>query len=77
MGDGISKITDISKVENRGVINLEGIGKKVGGGTKVYDEIKNSKIPAVVIPGLHDRIESMDKRFNALFSHIASSYNFV
>jgi len=72
MGDGISKITDISKVENRGVINLEGIGKKVGGGTKVYDEIKNSKIPAVVIPGLHDKIESMDKRFNALFSHIAS-----
>ncbi|CAF30198.1 methanogenesis marker 12 protein [Methanococcus maripaludis] len=72
MGDGIDKITDIKRVENRGVINLEGIGKKIGGGTKVYDEIKSSNIPAIVIPGLHNGVKSMDKRFNALFSHIAS-----
>ncbi|ABR55443.1 conserved hypothetical protein [Methanococcus vannielii SB] len=72
MGDGINKITDISRVKNRGVRNLEGIGKKIGGGTKVYDEIKESKIPAVVIPGLHKGIDCMDKRFNALFSHTAS-----
>ncbi|MCS3922792.1 putative methanogenesis marker protein 12 [Methanococcus voltae PS] len=72
MGDGINKITDIQKVSNRGVLNLEGIGEKVGGGTIVYDEIKDSGIPAVLIPGLHKNVASMDKRFNALYSHIAS-----
>jgi putative methanogenesis marker protein 12 len=72
MGDGINKILPIEKVENRGVVNIEGIGEKVGGGTKVYDEIKNANIPAVVIPGLHRGIECMDERFKALYSHIAS-----
>jgi putative methanogenesis marker protein 12 len=53
MGDGISKITPISKVENRGVISQKGAGVHVGGGTNVYDAIASSGIPAVVIPGIH------------------------
>lgn len=53
MGDGISKITPIDKVENRGIISREGAGVHIGGGTNVYDAIASSGIPAVVIPGIH------------------------
>ncbi|CAB3287693.1 conserved protein of unknown function [Methanocaldococcus lauensis] len=72
MGDGINKILPIEKVKNRGVLSIEGAGEKVGGGTKVYDEIKESNIPTVVIPGLHRGIKCLDRRFKALYSHIAS-----
>ncbi len=70
MGDGISAVTDIEKVENRGVISREGAGKHIGGGTRVYDEIRESDLPAVVIPGLH-RGSPTDPRFKA-YSHQAS-----
>ncbi len=70
MGDGISAITDIRNVNNRGVISREGAGKHIGGGTRVYDEIKESGLPAVVIPGLH-RASPTDPRFKA-YSHQAS-----
>ncbi|PKL61134.1 MAG: methanogenesis marker 12 protein [Methanomicrobiales archaeon HGW-Methanomicrobiales-2] len=70
MGDGIPAITDIRKVQNRGVISREGAGKHIGGGTRVYDEIKGSGLPAVVIPGLH-RASPTDPRFKA-YSHQAS-----
>jgi putative methanogenesis marker protein 12 len=53
MGDGISSITPIEKVKNRGVISREGAGVHVGGGTNVYDAIAESGLPAVVIPGIH------------------------
>jgi len=53
MGDGISKITPIANVENRGVISREGAGVHIGGGTNVFDAIASSGIPAVVIPGIH------------------------
>ncbi|ENN96098.1 hypothetical protein J422_04503 [Methanocaldococcus villosus KIN24-T80] len=72
MGDGINKILPIDKVKNRGVKSLEGAGEKIGGGTKVFDEIKESSLPAIVLPGLHRDIECLDERFRALFSHIAS-----
>ncbi|WP_423792704.1 methanogenesis marker 12 protein [Methanocaldococcus indicus] len=72
MGDGINKILPIERVKNRGVLSIEGAGKKIGGGTKVYDEIKNSNIPTIVIPGLHRGIECLDRRFRALYSHISS-----
>ncbi len=72
MGDGLDKITDINKVEDRGVLRKT-TGAFVGGGTKVYDEINNSKLKAVVIPGLHREISALDPRFRALYSHCASS----
>jgi putative methanogenesis marker protein 12 len=53
MGDGISKITPIEKVENRGIISQEGAGVHIGGGTNVYDAIAASGMPAIVIPGIH------------------------
>jgi putative methanogenesis marker protein 12 len=70
MGDGIDKITPIDQVHNRGIISRHGAGLHVGGGTRVFDTIKNSGIPAVVIPGLH-RVNTPDHRFN-IFSHGAS-----
>lgn len=53
MGDGISEITPIGKVKDRGIISREGAGVHIGGGTNVYDAIASSGIPAVVIPGIH------------------------
>jgi putative methanogenesis marker protein 12 len=70
MGDGISSITSIDKVKNRGIISREGAGKHIGGGTKVFDEIKKSGIPAIVIPGLH-RNSPTDPRFK-VYSHQTS-----
>jgi putative methanogenesis marker protein 12 len=70
MGDGISAITSIGKVKNRGVVSREGAGEHIGGGTKVYDEVAGSGVPAVVIPGIH-RGSPTDPRFKA-YSHQTS-----
>lgn len=70
MGDGITSITSIDKVQNRGIISREGAGKHIGGGTKVYDEIARSGIPAIVIPGIH-RGSPTDPRFK-VYSHQTS-----
>jgi putative methanogenesis marker protein 12 len=70
MGDGITSITSIGKVRNRGIISREGAGKHIGGGTKVFDEVAKSGIPAIVIPGLH-RGSPTDPRFK-VYSHQTS-----
>lgn len=70
MGDNFSKITNIRKVKNRGIVSRDGAGKHIGGGTKVFDEIAGSGIPAIVIPGLH-RGSPTDTRFKA-YSHQSS-----
>ncbi len=73
MGDGISKITPLEKVKNRGILSIEGAGKVTGGGTAVYEEIEKSGIPTVLIPGLHQNTPCMDSRFRAAYSHHASA----
>lgn len=73
MGDALNAITPIEKVENRGIIAMGGAGKVTGGGTAVYDEIENSGIPTVVIPGIHKNTPRLDERFKAAYSHLASS----
>ncbi len=70
MGDGISAITPIERVRNRGVVSREGAGEHIGGGTRVFDVMAESGIPTVVIPGLH-RSSSTDPRFKA-YSHQTS-----
>ncbi len=70
MGDNISAITDIRKVKGRGIVSRDGAGKHIGGGTRVYDEVEASGIPAIVIPGLH-RGSPTDPRFKA-YSHQTS-----
>jgi putative methanogenesis marker protein 12 len=70
MGDNFSQITSIHKIKNRGLVSRDGAGKHIGGGTRVFDEVKKSGVPAVVIPGLH-RGSPTDPRFRA-YSHQAS-----
>ncbi len=70
MGDGFSTIKDIKKVRNRGVRN-EKAGSIVGGGTRVFDTIKDTGIPTILIPGIHAGSEKIDRRMK-FFSHCAS-----
>lgn len=70
MGDGFSEIKDLRKLEGRGLQSTEGAGKKTGGGTRVFDAIRNSGIPAVAIPGLHAK-SKVDPRMK-VFSHLTS-----
>jgi len=70
MGDNFSKITPVERLKNRGVVSRDGAGKHIGGGTKVFDEVKKSGLPAVAIPGLH-RGSPTDPRFKA-YSHQSS-----
>ncbi|MGP8337969.1 MAG: methanogenesis marker 12 protein, partial [Methanosarcinaceae archaeon] len=70
MGDGITAIEDINSVEMRGVQSIEGAGKKTGGGARVFDAVKNSGIPAILIPGIHSKSHT-DPRMN-VFSHSTS-----
>ncbi len=73
MGDGITEITPIEKVKNRGILSIEGAGKVTGGGTAVYEEIEKSGIPTVLIPGLHQDTPSIDPLFRGAYSHQASA----
>lgn len=70
MGDDLTAVTNIRNVHNRGIVNRDGAGKHIGGGTRVFDEVARSGIPAVVLPGLH-RGSPTDPRFKA-YSHQAS-----
>jgi len=70
MGDNFSAITSIDLLDNRGLVSREGAGKHIGGGTRVFDQVRESGIPAVVIPGLH-RGSPTDPRFK-VYSHQAS-----
>jgi len=72
MGDGISKITDLHAARNRGLREeVAAAGLKVGGGTRVFDAIKSSGVPAVLIPGIHADLQCLDRRMR-FFSHGAS-----
>lgn len=72
MGDAIKEIVDIKQAKNRG--NVEGItGKFIGTGTRIFDELRDSNVRCVLIPGLHRDIDSIDERFKFLYSHFASS----
>jgi len=70
MGDGLTDIVKIEDAENRGVISQEGAGLHVGGGTKVFDAVRESGWPAILLPGIHDRSD-VDPRMK-VFSHGAS-----
>jgi putative methanogenesis marker protein 12 len=70
MGDNLAAITGIRKVKNRGIVSQDGAGKHTGGGTRVFDEVAASGIPAVVMPGIH-RGSKTDIRFKA-YSHQSS-----
>ncbi|MFH0968764.1 MAG: methanogenesis marker 12 protein [Methanobacteriota archaeon] len=70
MGDNFSVITPVQRVSNRGLVSREGAGEHTGGGTRVFDVVAESGIPAVAIPGIH-RGSPTDPRFK-VYSHQAS-----
>ncbi|MDR3102233.1 MAG: methanogenesis marker 12 protein [Methanocalculaceae archaeon] len=70
MGDNFTEITPVSQLKNRGIITHAGAGEHIGGGTRVFDVVKESGIPAVAIPGIH-RDSDTDPRFK-IYSHQAS-----
>lgn len=72
MGDGINKILPIDKVEDRGILSINGAGKVTGGGTSVFSEIEATDMPIIMIPGLHKDSDSLDEMFRAAYSHQTS-----
>jgi len=70
MGDNFTRITNVKSVKNRGVITRDGAGKHIGGGTRIFDIISESNIPAVLFPGIH-RESVTDPRFK-IYSHQTS-----
>ncbi|OEU41469.1 hypothetical protein BGV40_14795, partial [Methanosarcina sp. Ant1] len=70
MGDGFSTIMDVRDLKSRGLQSIEGAGKKTGGGTRVFDAIRYSGIPAIALPGLHTK-SKVDPRMK-VFSHLTS-----
>ena len=70
MGDGFSTIMDVRNPKGRGLQSIEGAGKKTGGGTRAFDAIRYSGIPAIALPGLHTK-SKVDPRMK-VFSHLTS-----
>lgn len=67
MGDGITRIVRLEDAPNRGLVRLDGAGLHVGGGTRVFEAIKASGWPAILLPGIH-RASDIDPRLK-VFSH--------
>lgn len=67
MGDGLTEIVRLEDAQNRGLIRQDGAGAHVGGGTRVFDAVKGSGWPAILLPGIH-RESDTDPRLK-VFSH--------
>ena len=67
MGDGLTRIVRLDDAPNRGVVQQDGAGLHVGGGTRVFEAIKISGWPAILLPGIH-RAGDFDPRLK-VFSH--------
>ncbi len=67
MGDGLTSIVRLEDAENRGLIQQDGAGLHVGGGTRVFEALKSSGWPTILLPGIH-RSSDVDARMK-VFSH--------
>ncbi len=67
MGDGLTRIVRVEDAQNRGLVQQDGAGLHVGGGTRVFDALKGSGWPCVLLPGIH-RNSDVDPRLK-VFSH--------
>lgn len=67
MGDGLSRIVRLEDAPNRGLVQEDGAGLHVGGGTRVFEAIRTSGWPCVLMPGIH-RNSDVDPRLK-VFSH--------
>ncbi len=67
MGDGLNRIVRLEDAPNRGLLQQDGAGLHVGGGTRVFEAIRASGWPSVLLPGIH-RHSDIDPRLK-VFSH--------
>jgi putative methanogenesis marker protein 12 len=67
MGDALTRIMRLEDAPNRGLIQMDGAGAHVGGGTRVFEAIQSSGWPAIILPGIH-RGSDIDPRLK-VFSH--------
>lgn len=67
MGDGLTSIVRLEDALNRGLIQQDGAGSHIGGGTRVFEAIATSGWPAILLPGIH-RGSDVDPRLK-VFSH--------
>jgi putative methanogenesis marker protein 12 len=67
MGDGLTKIVRLEDAPNRGILQQDGAGVHMGGGTRVFEAIRSSDWPAILLPGIH-RASDIDCRMK-VFSH--------
>jgi putative methanogenesis marker protein 12 len=67
MGDGLTSIVRLKDAPHRGLVSLDGAGLHQGGGTRVFEAIKESGWPAILLPGIH-RASNIDPRLK-VFSH--------
>ncbi len=67
MGDGLNKIVRLEDAPNRGLVQQDGAGIHVGGGTRVFEAVRASGWPCVLMPGIH-RGSDIDPRLK-VFSH--------
>ena len=67
MGDGLTRIVRLQDAPNRGLVRMDGAGQHVGGGTRVFEAIKASGWPTILLPGIH-RKSDIDARLK-VFSH--------
>ena len=70
MGDALTGIVRIEDAPNRGLIQQDGAGLHVGGGTRVFEAIMASGWPTILLPGIHSA-SLVDPRLK-VFSHGAS-----
>lgn len=67
MGDGLTRIVRLQDAPSRGLVRQDGAGLHVGGGTKVFEAIRASGWPSILLPGIH-RGSDVDPRLK-VFSH--------
>ena len=67
MGDGLTKIVRLEDAPNMGIQQQDGAGVHMGGGTRVFEAIRSSGWPAILLPGIH-RASDIDCRMK-VFSH--------
>jgi putative methanogenesis marker protein 12 len=67
MGDGLKDIMRLEDAKNRGLTRQDGAGVHIGGGTRVFEAVRGSLWPAILLPGIH-RESDVDPRLK-VFSH--------
>lgn len=63
-GDRFAKIKPIEQTVNRGLETPTGLGSGSGGGTLVFDELRESSLPCVVFPGVNEDLETIHPYFS-------------